>query len=440
MAITPIVAIVGRQNVGKSTLFNRVAGRQIAIVSDLPGTTRDRIAAHVSWRDREFTLVDTGGLAAAPGSTIDQAVNQQVGIAIEEADLILYLVDARDGIVPQDWEIAQMLRSSSKPLLVVANKADNERLQSGVPEFFSLGLGDPMPSSAIHGEGVYELLDRVIEMLPEEPPQAAPGTEPLKVAIVGRPNVGKSMLLNTLVGQERAIVSEIPGTTRDAVDTLLDFNGQSVILIDTAGIQRRGKIGTGITQYSVIRTFKAIERGDVVLLVVDALEQVVAQDEHIAGFILQAGKGVALVVNKWDLTMNISRDDFTKYIRNKLKFLSFAPVIYTSALLKQGIENIMPTVWQIHQARTMRIPTSKLNSLVQGLLAAHGPAHVGAKQLKFLYTTQAEINPPTFVFFVNDADLLHFSYRRYLENGLRRSFDFTGTPLRLIFKTRGEQC
>jgi GTP-binding protein len=382
--------------------------------------------------------VDTGGLVPSFDSTIDQAVNQQVGMAIAEADMILYMVDARDGIVPQDWEIAQMLRKSSKPLLLVSNKADNERLQTGIAEFFFLGLGEPRPISAIHGEGVYELLDRIIEMLPEMPAPPASGTEPLKVAIVGRPNVGKSLLLNSMAGREQAITSEIPGTTRDSVDTLLDFDGQSGILIDTAGIQRRGRIGTGVTYYSVIRTFRAIERADVVLLVVDASEQVVAQDEHIAGYILQAGKGVALVANKWDLVTSIGQADFTKHIRNRLKFIGFAPVIYTSALLKQGTEKIMPTVRQIHKSRNLRITTSELNSLVRDLTVTHGPPRIGAKQLKILYATQAETNPPTFVFLVNDAELVHFSYRRYLENGLRRSCDFTGTPLRLIFKTRGE--
>jgi GTP-binding protein len=432
----PIVAIVGRQNVGKSTLFNRLAGKQIAIVSDLPGTTRDRIAAGVSWKDREFTLVDTGGLETVPGSSIAQAVNQQVKIAISEADIIIFMVDVRDGVIPQDWEIADLLRSSKKPLLLVANKADNDRLEKEAVEFFALGLGEPLPVSAYHGQGIFELTDRITSLLPSMP-QAVAEPELMKVAIVGRPNVGKSMLLNALLGEERAIVSDLPGTTRDAIDTLLDFDGQSVILIDTAGIKRRGRVGEGVAQYSVIRALRAIDRADVVLLVLDATELVVAQDVHIAGYIQQATKGIVLVVNKWDLVMNISMAEFSKHIRDRLKFVSYAPVLYTSAKLRQGTDKVIAMARQVYQVRLKRMPTAEVNSLVQQVVAAHSPPRSGGKQLKFLYATQAEVNPPTFVFFVNDTGLMHFSYRRYLENKLRQSFGFDGTPLRLIFKTRG---
>jgi GTP-binding protein len=262
----------------------------------------------------------------------------------------------------------------------------------------------------------------------------------MKVAIVGRPNVGKSLLLNALLGEERAIVSDLPGTTRDAIDTLLDFEGQSMILIDTAGIKRRGRVGVGVAQYSVIRSLRAIERADVVLLVLDATEPVVDQDVHIAGYIQQAAKGITLVVNKWDLVMNVSRDELSKYIRERLKFVSYAPVLYTSAKLRQGTEKVITTAQQIYQARLQRIPTAQVNSLVQQVVAAHNPPRSGGRQLKFLYATQAEVNPPTFVFSVNDSKLVHFSYRRYLENKLRQSFGFEGTPLRLVFKTRGEEC
>ncbi len=438
-ASKPIVAIVGRQNVGKSTLLNRLAGKQIAIVSDLPGTTRDRIVANVSWKGSEFVVVDTGGLEPVPGSSMALEVNQQVKTAIGEADIIAFLVDAKDGITPPDSEIADLLRSSAKPLLLVANKADNNRLEAEAVEFFALGLGEPLPVSAYHGRGIFELMDRITSLLTVVPVvEAEP--ELMKVAIVGRPNVGKSMLLNTLLGEPRAIVSDIPGTTRDAIDTLLDFDEQSVLLIDTAGIKRRGRVGVGVAQYSVIRALRAIDRADVVLLVFDATEMVVAQDVHIAGYIQQAAKGIALVVNKWDLVMNSSKTECSKYIRNKLKFVPYAPVLYISAKLGQGTDKVIAQAQQIYQERLKRIPTAEVNSLVQRVVATHSPPRSGKKQLKILYATQAEVNPPTFVFFVNDTGLVHFSYRRYLENRLRQSFGFSGTPLRLVFKTRGEQC
>ncbi|MFC2026644.1 ribosome biogenesis GTPase Der [Chloroflexota bacterium] len=435
----PIVAIVGRQNVGKSTLLNRLAGKRIAIVSDLPGTTRDRIVANVSWKENEFAVVDTGGLEPVPGSSIAQEVNQQVKTAISEADVIVFLVDAKDGVTSTDSEIADLLRSSAKPLLLVASKADNNRLEEEAVEFFTLGMGEPLPVSAYHGRGIFELMDRITSLLPTVP---VVGAEPelMKVAIVGRPNVGKSMLLNTLLGEPRAIVSDVPGTTRDAIDTLLDFDGQSVLLIDTAGIKRRGRVGVGVAQYSVIRALRAIDRADVVLLVFDATEMVVAQDVHIAGYIQQAAKGIALVVNKWDLVVDSNKTECSEYIRNKLKFVPYAPVLYTSAKLGQGTDKVIAQAQQIYQERLKRILTAEVNSLVQRTVAAHSPPRKGKKQLKILYATQAEVSPPTFVFFVNDTGLVHFSYRRYLENRLRQSFGFDGTPLRLVFKARGEQC
>jgi GTP-binding protein len=438
-ASKPIVAIVGRQNVGKSTLLNRLAGKRIAIVSDLPGTTRDRIMAIVSWKESEFVVVDTGGLETVPDSSIAQEVNRQVKTAIGEADVIVFLVDAKDGVTSTDSEIADLLRSSAKPLLLVASKADNNRLEEEAVEFFTLGLGEPLPVSAYHGRGIFELMDRITSLLPTVP---VVGAEPelMKVAIVGRPNVGKSMLLNTLLGEPRAIVSDVPGTTRDAIDTLLDFDGQSVLIIDTAGIKRRGRVGVGVAHYSVIRALRAIDRADVVLLVFDATEMVVAQDVHIAGYIQQAAKGIILIVNKWDLVADCSKLECSEYIKSKLKFVPYAPVLYTSAKLGQGTDKVIAQAQQIYQERLRRISTAEVNSIIKRSIATHSPPRSGKKQLKILYATQAEVNPPTFVFFVNDTELVHFSYRRYLENRLRQSFGFDGTPLRLVFKTRGEQC
>ena len=431
----PIVAIIGRQNVGKSTLLNRLAGKPIAIVEDLPGTTRDRIFADVSWQGVEFTIVDTGGLELRPETAVAQGVKEQAEAAVTEADVIIFLVDVTDGVVPSDQEIADMLRQVSKPIVLVANKADNTKLETAAVEFYELGLGEPLAISAYHGRGTAELLDMVTSWLPSPLPVVAE-PEIMKVAIVGRPNVGKSMLLNALLGGERVIVDDTPGTTRDAIDTLLDFDGQSVLLIDTAGIRRRGKLGVGVERYSVIRALRAIGRADITLLVLDATELVTAQDMHIAGYIQQAAKGIVLVVNKWDLVVDKSPVEFTRYIRGQLKFMSYAPVLYTSAKFGQGVDKIMPEARQVYHQRLKRLSTAAVNDVVQQAVAAHNLPRIGGKQLKILYTTQPEVNPPTFVFFVNDAKLIHFSYRRYLENKLRQSFDFTGTPLRLIFKTR----
>jgi len=433
----PIVAIVGRQNVGKSTLLNRMAGKPIAIVEDLPGTTRDRVFADVSWQGTAFIVVDTGGLEPRPRSTIAQEVKEQVEIAIAEADTVIFLVDVRDGLTPSDLEIADRLRRSSKPIILVANKADNTKLEAGAVEFYELGLGEPLTISAYHGRGTAELLDKISALLPVPSPTEAE-SEAMKVAIVGRPNVGKSMLLNTLLGDERAIVDDVPGTTRDAIDTLFDFDGQSVLLIDTAGIRRRGRLGTGVERYSVLRALRAIDRANVTLLVLDATELVTAQDMHIAGYIQQAAKGIVLVVNKWDLVADKNITEYNKYIRRQLKFMSYAAVLYISAKFGQGVDRVMPEVCRVYQERLKRLPTAAVNSIVQQAAAVHNLPRTGTKQLKILYATQAEVNPPTFVFFVNDANLIHFSYRRYLENKLRQSFGFTGTPLRLVFKTRSE--
>jgi len=432
----PIVAIIGRQNVGKSTLLNRVAGKRIAIVEDLPGTTRDRIFADVSWQGGEFTIVDTGGLELRPHSTIAQEVKEQVDVAIAEADIVIFLVDVKDGVVPTDLEIASMLRKTSRPIVLVANKADNARLESETVVFYELGLGEPLAISAYHGRGSAELLDKIVSLLPAPLP-AKVEPEVMRVAIVGRPNVGKSMLLNALLGEERTIVDDIPGTTRDAIDTVVDFKGQSVLLIDTAGIRRRGRLGKGVERYSVIRALRAIDRADVVLLVLDTAELLAAQDMHIAGYIQQAAKGIVLIVNKWDLALAKTTVECSRYIRSRLKFMSYAPILYVSAKFGQRVNEIMPKVSQVYQERLKRLPTALVNNVVQQVVAAHIIPRVGNKQLKVLFATQAEVNPPTFVFSVNDSSLIHFSYQRYLENKLRQSFGFVGTPLRLVFKTRG---
>ena len=433
----PIVAIVGRQNVGKSTLLNRLAGKRIAIVDDVPGTTRDRIMADVNVSGNEFTVVDTGGLEPRPDSAMAQVVNEQVEVATGEADAIIFLTDVRDGVTPVDLEIADRLRKTSKPVVLVANKADNARFEGGVVEFYELGLGEPVAVSAYHDRGIPELVDRVISLLPPPSPASA-GPEAIKVAIVGRPNVGKSTLLNALLGGERAIVDDAPGTTRDAIDTLVDFEGKSVLLIDTAGIKRRGRIGGGVGQYSVIRALRAIERSDIALLVLDVGQLVTAQDMHIAGYIQQAAKGIIITVNKWDLVQAGDIAEYDRYVRGQFRFMAYAPVLCLSAKLGRGVDKIMPQVVRIFEERLKRLSTAVVNSVVQEAVASHGLPRKGGRQLKILYATQAEVNPPTFVFFVNYPQLVHFSYQRYLENRLRRAFGFDGTPVRFVFKAREE--
>lgn len=429
-----LVAIVGKQNVGKSTLLNRLAGKPIAIVEDLPGTTRDRIFADVSWRGKQFTLVDTGGLEPEPSTTIAQSVKEQVETAIAEADVIIFLVDVKSGVGATDLEIADMLRRTSKTILLVANKADNAKLETQAIESYELGLGEPIPISAYHGRGTGELLDRITSLLPTSTVEDK--KEGMKVAIVGHPNVGKSMLLNAIVGSKRAIVDDKPGTTRDALDTLFDFEGENVLLIDTAGIRRRGRITRGVEQYSVIRAIHALERSDVALLVLDATEGVTDQDTHIAGQIQQMAKGIVIVVNKWDMVTDRGINEWDRFIRSQFKFFDYAPILYTSAKYGQGIEQVIPTARRVYQERLKKLSTAEVNHVVQQAVATHNLPRSGNKQLKILYATQSGVNPPTFVLFVNDPRMIHFSYRRFLENKLREAFGFSGTPLRLTFKAR----
>jgi GTP-binding protein len=444
----PIVAIVGRPNVGKSTLFNRLLGKRQAIIEDLPGTTRDRLYGECHWGDSSFVLVDTGGLllsdeeiAVLPIAEIVRRTREQALLAIEEADAILFLVDAEAGLTPGDEEIAQLLRQATKPVLLVANKADNEQRLLQAFEFYRLGLGDPHPISALHGRGIAELLDELVPLLPPAEEEGPPG-EAVRIAIVGRPNVGKSQLLNTLLGQERAIVSTIPGTTRDALDTPLRWGDREIVLIDTAGIRRKGKIGTGVERYSVMRALRAIERADVALLLLDATEGVTEQDAHIAGYVVQAYRGIVLLLNKWDLVPKDHRthDAYVQEVRSRLRFLDYAPVLSVSALTGQRVAKAVETALFVDQERRKRVPTALLNDLVRDAVEAHAPpSKVRGRQVRIYYATQAAVAPPTFVFFLNNPDWLHFSYHRYLENRIRQVFGFTGVPLKLVFRAREKE-
>jgi len=432
---TPLVAIVGRPNVGKSTLFNRIAGTPLAIVADVPGTTRDRIYSQAEWAGRQFTLVDTGGLEPAPTSDLVERVRRQAEAAIAESDVIIFLVDARDGLTSADVDIADILRRQSKPVILAANKADSERRRQDAVEFYQLGLGDPIAISALHGD-VADLLDAVVEHLP--PVQAEEEPAAVKIAIVGRPNVGKSSLLNALLGQERAIVSEIPGTTRDALDTVLNDERGRIVLIDTAGIRRRGRVEIGIEQYSVLRALRAIDRADVAVLVIDAVDGISAQDMHIAGYILDAYKGVIVAVNKWDLVKKGARttDEYSKAVRAALNFMDYVPLVFVSAKTGQRVNRLIELALQIKAERSRRVPTKMLNDLMQKVATQHSPPSGGGRSLRIYYATQADVDPPTFVFFANDARLVHFSYERFLENQIREAFGFFGTPIKMVFKTR----
>ncbi len=443
----PIVAIVGRPNVGKSTLFNKLVGERRAIVEDEPGTTRDRLYGEAEWRGREFTIVDTAGIlpgeendATASMAEIVRATRAQAQLAIDEADAILFLVDVKEGITAADEEVAELLRQTSKPVIIGANKADSlERAQNAV-EFWNLGLSEPIAISAYHGTGTGDLLDALYEALPpfEEDPEAEYA---LKVAIVGRPNVGKSSLLNRLFGTERVVVSDIPGTTRDTIDTVVEFNGEKILLIDTAGIRRRGRIDQGIEKYSVLRALRAIERADVALLVVDATEGVTSQDAHVAGMILDAYKGIAVLVNKWDALEKDAEtfDQWNRHVRSALHFIPYAPLLFISAKTGQRVEKVLELALQINGERNTRISTSKINTILREAVRAHPPSsiHKGA-HLRIFYATQAQAAPPVFLFFSNAPEEIHFSYKRYLENRIREEYPFVGTPIILVFKSREE--
>jgi GTPase len=435
----PVVAIVGRPNVGKSTLFNRLIGERRAVMDEVPGTTRDRLYGTAEWRGREFTVIDTGGIGLETGGGLLDDVLAQAQEAMDEADVILFVVDAATGPVAADAEVADLLRRSRKPVVLGANKADGPRQGLSSVEFFELGLGEPVPFSALHGTGTGDLLDEIVERLP--PAAAATEEAPdLSIAIVGRPNVGKSSLLNALLGKSRSIVSPLPGTTRDAVDTELRFEGLRVLLIDTAGIRRRGRIDRGVEKFSVLRAVRAIERAEVAVLVIDATEGVTAQDTHVAGYVQEARKGLVVAVNKWDLIEKTARtaQEFEARVHRELVFVDWAPIVFISALTGQRARRVLELARDIQAERDKRVPTPKLIELVREAVARH-PLTERGRQLKIYYATQAGTRPPTFVFFVNDPKLVHFSYQRYLENQLRAAFGFQGTGIRLVFRGRNEQ-
>lgn len=433
----PLVALVGRPNVGKSALFNRLVGERTAIVEDLPGTTRDRLYGEFEWRGRTIAVVDTGGMVPGRGEEMEESIFDQARLAIDEADVILFLVDLKAGVMPVDDEIADLLRRTAKPVILVVNKADNVRQEMQAVEFHELGLGDPVPLSALRGLGTGDLLDLIVEELPPAEDEAE-GTDAVRIAIVGRPNVGKSSLVNALTGKKRTIVSSTSGTTRDAIDTMVDFEGRAIVLVDTAGIRRPGKIGRGIERYSVVRAMRAIDRADVAVLVIDATEPRTAQDAHVAGFVEEQGKGLVVAVNKWDLVTKESHTmaQYERAIRQELKFLPYVPIVFISAQSGQRIDNVLNLALSIEQERSKRIPTGVLNETVRRVLAERQPPSFRGKQIKMFYVTQVGVNPPTFVVKVNDPDLVHFSYKRFLENRLRDKFGFFGTPIRIFFRGR----
>lgn len=466
----PLVAIVGRPNVGKSTFFNRMLGERVAIVEDMPGTTRDRLYGDTDWNGREFTLIDTGGLelgseipvgqvglTGQPGD-IMKRVRAQVELSIEEADVIIFIVDARSGITAADEEVADLLRRTRKPVILAANKADNATRRMDAVEFYSLGLGEPIVISAIQGTGTGDLLDLIVEELPpvDEEPEEGEEEDIPRIAILGRPNVGKSSLLNAILGVERAIVSEEPGTTRDTIDTEFEFQNQRMRLIDTAGIRRRGRVGPGVEKFSVLRSMRAIERCNIALLLIDAREGLTTQDTHIAGEIYKQAKGAIIIVNKWDLAQEQykaeregryphpneeiqSAEQYRKVLEEDFKFMPYAPIIFASAKTAYHVQSILETVLKIAEMRYLRVPTSRLNEIVQEAKRHHNPAVIRNRTLKIYYATQIRVNPPTFVFFVNDPQAVHFSYERYLENRLRDAFSFRGTGMRLFFRARSSK-
>jgi GTPase len=460
MPSLPVVAIVGRPNVGKSTLFNRLVGERVAIVEDLPGTTRDRVYGTGEWNGRRFTLVDTGGLELEPGSHIEERVQDQARVAVEEADLILFVVDAHAGLAPLDHEVADRLRRADAPAILVVNKADNPRREAEGAEFYALGFDPVITISAQHGRNTGDLADLIVENLP--PPAVdevgASGSDagdadltedelaelaesdlgPPRVAIVGRPNTGKSTFVNRVLGSERMIVSDVPGTTRDPIDTAIDLDGQPIVLVDTAGIRRRGAIERGVERYSVLRSMKAIDAADVAIVMTDATEGYTAQDAHVVGYVLEAHKGIVLVINKWDAVEKdeLTADQWLKRLRRDAPYLAWADIVFASALTGQRVERILREAVRVAEERYRRIPTGELNRLVADAVRAHPPSHVRNRLPKIFYATQVGVAPPTFVIFANDPSLIHFSYKRYLENRIRAEHGFLGTPIRLVFRQR----
>ncbi len=437
----PVVAIVGRPNVGKSTLFNALAGEKIAIVKDTPGVTRDRIYADVTWLDKEFTLIDTGGIEPDSKDIILSQMREQAQIAIDTADVIIFITDVRQGLVDADSKVADMLRRSGKPVVLVVNKVDNfDKYMPDVYEFYNLGIGDPVPVSAASRLGLGDMLDVVAEHFPEGSAQEEEDDRP-RIAIVGKPNVGKSSIVNRLLGENRVIVSDVAGTTRDAIDTEIVYNGKEYIFIDTAGLRRKNKIKEELERYSIIRTVTAVERADVVLMVIDATEGVTEQDAKIAGIAHERGKGIIIVVNKWDAIEKNDRTmrEYGNDIRQVLSFMPYAEIMYVSALTGQRLIKLYDMIDMVIENQTLRIATGVLNEIMTEAVAMQQPPSDKGKRLKLYYITQVSVKPPTFVIFVNDKELMHFSYTRYLENKIREAFGFRGTSLKFFIRERKEK-
>lgn len=432
----PVVAIVGRPNVGKSTIFNRIAGERISIVEDTPGVTRDRIYTNTEWMGHPFSMIDTGGIAAGDEPFLQQ-ISDQAEIAIDEADVIVFVVSVKEGVTDADERVAKILYRTDKPVILAVNKVDNPELRAQIYDFYSLGFGDPIPVAGTHGIGTGDLLDKVVESFPED--AGDDNDTSIKFSFIGRPNVGKSSLVNAILGEERVIVSHIEGTTRDAVDTkFVTKDGTEFTMIDTAGIRKRGKVYENTERYSVMRAMRAIDRSDVVVVVLNAEEGIREQDKHVAGYAHEAGKGVIIAVNKWDTIKknNHSLDDFKAAIRQEFQYLSYAPIIFVSAKTKQRLNELPGLIKRVNTNHSRRIKSSVLNDVVMDALAYNPTPTENGRRLRIYYTTQVATKPPTFVVFVNDPDLMHFSYERFLENRIREAFDFTGTPIRLIERRR----
>ncbi|WP_088102223.1 ribosome biogenesis GTPase Der [Halalkalibacter urbisdiaboli] len=434
----PIVAIVGRPNVGKSTIFNRIVGERVAIVEDMPGVTRDRLYSKGEWLNREFNLIDTGGIELGDEPLLIQ-MREQAELAIEEADVIVFIVNGREGITSADQEVAKLLFRSKKPIVLAVNKIDNPDMQEQLYEFYSLGMGEPFPISGSHGLGLGDMLDEVVKHFPPEEDDMY-DEDTIRISLIGRPNVGKSSLVNAMLGEERVIVSNIPGTTRDAIDTPFTRDEQEYVLIDTAGMRKRGKVYESTEKYSVLRSLKAIERSNVVLVVINAEEGIIEQDKKIAGYAHEAGRAVVIVVNKWDV---IEKDDktmreFEQKIRDEFLFLTYAPILFLSAKTKQRLQHVLPTVNRVAENHTLRVPTHVLNDMVMDAVAMNPTPTDKGKRLKINYVTQVAVGPPTFVFFVNEPELMHFSYERFLENRLRATFEFEGTPIKILARKKND--
>lgn len=437
----PVVAIVGRPNVGKSTLFNALAGEMISIVKDTPGVTRDRIYADVTWLDKEFTMIDTGGIEPDSRDVILSQMREQAQIAIDTADVIIFITDVRQGLVDADSKVADMLRRSGKPVVLVVNKVDNfEKYMPDVYEFYNLGIGDPVPISAASRLGLGDMLETVASHFPEGSGEETEDDRP-RIAIVGKPNVGKSSIVNRLLGENRVIVSDIAGTTRDAIDTAIVHNGKEYVFIDTAGLRRKSRIKEELERYSIIRTVTAVERADVVLMVIDATEGVTEQDAKIAGIAHERGKGVIIVVNKWDAIEKNDRTmkEYENDIRHVLSYMPYAEIMYVSALTGQRLNKLYDMIDMVIENQTLRIATGVLNEIMTEAVALQQPPSDKGKRLKLYYITQVSVKPPTFVIFVNDKELMHFSYTRYLENKIREAFGFRGTSLKFFIRERKEK-